>query len=69
MKMMNMPHQILINAVPEKVYETILQLKELRAGGQLMQNLNLKREVLKKLLFYYRQAVFQFNIDWLEPGN
>ena len=67
--MMNMPHQILINAVPEKVYETILQLKELRAGGQLMQNLNLKREVLKKLLFYYRQAVFQFNIDWLEPGN
>ena len=67
--MINMPHQITINAAPEKVFEAITTTEGVR--GWWTTDAKVEPEVgsVAEFGFYNRKAVFQMHIDQLEQGK
>jgi uncharacterized protein YndB with AHSA1/START domain len=67
--MINMPHQIMINATPEKVYDAITTTEGIKGWWSTDAKVEPQVGSIAEVAFYNRQAVFQLHIDRLEPGK
>ncbi|MDM5155058.1 SRPBCC domain-containing protein [Bacillus sp. DX1.1] len=67
--MINMPHQIIINATSEKVYEAITTAEGFKGWWTTDAKAEPQIGSIAEFGFYNRQAVFQMHIDQLEPGK
>lgn len=67
--MVNMPHQITINAAPEKVFEAITTTEGIKSWWSMDAKVEPQLGSITEVAFYNRQAVFQLQIDEIEPGK
>ncbi|WP_185147904.1 SRPBCC domain-containing protein [Peribacillus simplex] len=64
-----MPHQIMINATPEKVYDAITTTEGFKGWWTTDAKAEPQVGSTAEFGFYNRQAVFQMHIDQLVPGR
>ena len=67
--MIIMPHQITINATPEKVYEAITTSEGFKGWWTTDAKAEPQVGSIAEFGFYNRKAVFKMHIDQLEPGK
>ncbi|MGM0890123.1 MAG: SRPBCC family protein [Bacillota bacterium] len=67
--MINMPHQIMINTSPEKVYKAITTTEGFKGWWTTDAKAEPQVGSIAEFGFYNRQAVFQMHIDQLVPGR
>ena len=67
--MVNMPHQITINATPEKVFEAITTTEGIKSWWSTDAKAEPQLGSITEVAFYNRQAVFQLQVDEIEPGK
>ncbi|AXN40811.1 ATPase [Peribacillus butanolivorans] len=67
--MINMPHQIMINAPAEKVYEAITTTEGFKGWWTTDAKAEPQVGSIAEFGFYNRKAIFQMHIDQLEPGK
>ncbi|MEH7513750.1 SRPBCC domain-containing protein [Gottfriedia acidiceleris] len=67
--MINMPHQITINATPEKVFEAITTTEGIKSWWSTDAKAEPQLGSITEVAFYNRQAVFQLQVDEIEPGK
>lgn len=67
--MVNMPHQITINETPEKVFEAIATTEGIKSWWSTDAKAEPQLGSITEVAFYNRQAVFQLQVDQLEPGK
>ncbi|MEH7351884.1 SRPBCC family protein [Gottfriedia acidiceleris] len=67
--MINMPHQITINATPEKVFEAITTTEGIKSWWSTDAKAEPQLGSMTEVAFYNRQAVFQLQVDEIEPGK
>jgi uncharacterized protein YndB with AHSA1/START domain len=67
--MINMPHQIKINATPEKVYDAITTSEGFKGWWTSDAKADPEVGSIAEFGFYNRAAVFIMHIDQLESGK
>ncbi|XRG79962.1 SRPBCC domain-containing protein [Rossellomorea sp. GAMAL-10_SWC] len=67
--MVNMPHQITINGTPEKVFEAITTTEGIKSWWSTDAKAEPQLGSITEVAFYNRQAVFQLQVDEIEPGK
>ncbi|MGG0174822.1 SRPBCC family protein [Gottfriedia acidiceleris] len=67
--MVNMPHQITINATPEKVFEAITTTEGIKSWWSTDAKAEPQLGSITEVAFYNRQAVFQLQVDQIENGK
>ena len=67
--MINMPHQITINATPEKVFDAITTTEGIKGWWSTDAKAEPQLGSLTEVAFYNRQAIFQLHVNQLESGK
>lgn len=67
--MINMPHQITINAKPEKVFEAITTTEGIKGWWSTDVKAEPQLGSMTEVAFYNRQAIFQLKVIQFEPGK
>jgi uncharacterized protein YndB with AHSA1/START domain len=67
--MINMPHQITINAAPEKIFDAITTTEGIKGWWSTDAKAEPQLGSLTEVAFYNRQAIFQLHVNQLESGK